>query len=316
MSGPRPPNAPDRTLLLRLLPVLLVAVAGFGCGDDTVSYPDGWDFGADADADADGFHGIGSPYDEPLCSAASLADLEAAYVPAAWRDSVLPALDTRYAIGAYVLRDVPAGLGCDWAMFMPDSSSFAGMLDGFGVLVHELGHCWGFQFFGSGYAYLVTDTLEFHTSFLDTFDRSEISTVHEYLADDFYADTYLTGSSGAQGFSTVLDELNQYTHSLAIAWCYRDYRSPGMRVSARDGLLTFLYYTEKYLQLARTVHPGDYDRILGDEQAMRALDTLWGRANLYLELTAAETSLGINDDRIAGYVFAEANLDELRLVLP
>jgi len=89
-----------------------------------------------------------------------------------------------------------------------------------------------------------------------------------------------------------------------------------MRVSARDGLLTFLYYTEKYLQLARTAHSADYDRILADEDAVHTLDVLWGRANLYLELTSGTPALGINDDSIAGFVFDAANLDELRLVLP
>ena len=50
--------------------------------------------------------------------------------------------------------------------------------------------------------------------------------------------------------------------------------------------------------------------------AAPALDVLWGRANLYLDLTRDMTSLGINDDAIAGFVYADANLEELRLVLP
>jgi hypothetical protein len=199
---------------------------------------------------------------------------------------------------------------------MPDSSTFADMLDGLGTLVHEMGHCWGFQFMSAGYAYLITDTIEIHTTRLDTFDRSEISTVHEFASTDFYYNTYLTGSSGAQGFSTVLDELNQYIHSLAIAYCYNDFRRRGMRTSARDGVLTFMYYVEKYLQVARTAHPTDYDRILADENAVHAMDVLWGRANLYLQQTQGMTALGINDAMIAGHVFAAANLEELRLVLP
>lgn len=161
----------------------------------------------------------------------------------------------------------------------------------------------------------MTEDIEIHTTFLDTFDRSEITTVHEYLADDFYQETYLTGQSGAQGFSTVLDELNQYTHSLAVEHCYRDFHEPMTAITARDGVLTFLYYVEKYLQLARTQHPADYDRIKADEDAVHVLDVLWGRANLYLDATRDDPTLGIADDEIAEFALGEANKDEIRRVI-
>jgi len=306
------------------LAILVAAPAFWGCdadpsitGGDTGgdTHADG---GADADAHADtaADGGIGSPYTEPVCELADLSAVQAAYSPAAWRDSVLPALDARYTVGAFVLRDTTEGAQCTWDSFMPSTSTFADMLDSLGTLVHEMGHCWGFRHATGGYGYLVTDTLEIQTTYLNTFPRSEIATVHEFAGTDFYFDTYLTGMSGSQGFSTVLDELNQYVHSLAVAYCYNDFRTPGYQTSVRDGPLTFLYYVEKYLEVARTVHPTDYDRILNDENAVHALDVLWGRANFYLELTRGMTTLGINDATIAGYVYSDANLDELRLVLP
>jgi len=315
------------------LVVALFALSTAGCGhrrdggdddddDDTVGDGDAdadadadTDGDADSDSDADADSDIGSPYDEDLCADADLSAIEADFSPGSWEDVVLPVLDARYDVGAYVLRESPQDGGCQWANFVGDSSSFSGVLQGLETIVHEMGHCWGFQFLGAEYAYLVTPDRELHVTWLQNFPRSEILGVHEFGDDDFYRDTYLTGQSGNQGFNTVLDELNQYIHSLAVAYCYADYRG-AFSTSARDGVWTFLYYVEKYLQVGRTDHPTDYAAITGDPGTVEVIDTLWGRAQLYLAVTAADDRLGLNDEMIQGYVEDPANLEELRRVLP
>jgi hypothetical protein len=135
--------------------------------------------------------------------------------------------------------------------------------------------------------------------------------IHANPAADFYADTYLTGDSGAQWFNSLLDEYNAYIHSLASKYCTRDALSQGMSTSARDGALTFMYYVELYLKLARTVHPDDYAEILADPNHLSPILTVWDRAEFWLAVTDATPSLGIDDDTISEWAYAPDNVSEI-----
>lgn len=191
------------------------------------------------------------------------------------------------------------------------ADNFDSVLDAYEVAVHEGCHIWGFGSFSfDSYSYrVVDDTLIIETAYLDNFDRSEIMDRHPYPTDDFYSDVYLTGSSGAQGFNTLLDEYNAYTHSLASRYCTRD--TIAGSTSARDGILTMMLYVELYLQIAREDHPDDYDEILADADTVELILTIWDRAEYWLEVTANSPELGIDDDKIEGFVYDPQYLGEI-----
>lgn len=133
-------------------------------------------------------------------------------------------------------------------------------------------------------------------------------------ACDAYADTYLTGDpdddvfdSGDQGLDLVIEELAQYNHSLATALALQDLAPPS---SYRDGVLTFLWYTERLLALWRAEDPEGW-RLAMDEGGNAALIlNLWGQAWLYLDATA-DLPLGVNDDAIEPLVRDPALLAEI-----
>ena len=191
-------------------------------------------------------------------------------------------------------------------------SNFQGVMDRYEVAVHEGSHIWGFESFSfDSYSYRVVDDDHIiDTTRLDNFFRSEILDRHPNPSDDFYADTYLTGSSGAQGFNTLLDEYNAYTHSLASRHCIRD-QFGGGSTSARDGILTFMWYVETYLKIAREDHPDDYDDILADDDTIDVILDVWDRAEHWLAITENDDSLGIDDDRIAELTYDPANVSEI-----
>lgn len=140
-------------------------------------------------------------------------------------------------------------------------------------------------------------------------------------ACDSYADTYLSGDpdddvfdSGDQGLDLVAEELLQYTHSLATALALQDLAP---RSSYRDGVLTFLWYTERLLALWRAEDPDGWRLAMDEGANAELLLTLWGQAWLYLDATAA-LPLGVNDAAIAPLVLDPtllAEIDALRAVV-
>ena len=87
---------------------------------------------------------------------------------------------------------------------------------------------------------------------------------------DSYADVYLDGDpndstfdSGYQGYNSVLEEATQYVNSLASALAFQD-QYANEKVSDRDGILTFLWYIERYLAVARTDYPAAYKLLSED----------------------------------------------------
>lgn len=240
---------------------------------------------------------------------ADLSDLAASHGPARLRETVLELSRLRYppAVG-FVEAQTDAELE-RW--FFAGTGTLDDVLQGYEVAVHEGCHIWGFDSFSfHSYAYrVVDDSLVVETAFLQNFDRSEILSRHPYPNDDFYADTYLTGQSGAQGFNTLLDEFNAYTHSLASRYCTRD--SIQGATSARDGILTFMMYVELYLQIAREEHPGDYDAIVADAPTVEVILSVWDRAEHWLAKSEGSAELGIDDERIETHVREPARLDEI-----
>ena len=250
-------------------------------------------------------------YTEALCNdTASLADLSAAYVdsPAGIRAAAHGIVERRYPMGvAFIEAQSDAQLGT----WFRQHATFAQILGSVDVAVHEGGHIWDLTMISSTWPYRVRDDLVIRPRRLTNFNRSEILTLHVDAATDSYDEVYLTGQSGAQGFNTLLDEYVQYAHSLAVKYCTRDSLGAGTRTSARDGILTMMYYVELYLKKARTDHPTDYAAIIGDPEHVRLIRTVWQRAEFWLNVTASIPSLGLRDTTIRTWTYAPENLMEI-----
>jgi hypothetical protein len=198
------------------------------------------------------------------------------------------------------------------AWFTGTDGSFHGVASRFEVAVHEGAHLWRFKQGSASFPVSPTRTIVARP--IASFPRSEILATHVDAAADSYAKTYLEGASGAQGFDSLLDEYVAYAHSLAARYCTRDLLGPGSRVSARDGILTMMYYVESYLAAARARHPRDYAAIIGDAGHRQVVLAVWDRAELWLRRSAGVGALGSADDRIAGWVYAPERLAEIERV--
>jgi hypothetical protein len=304
---------------------LFAALGLFGCGtggfhgdgDSDIDADSDGDTDSDSDSDSDTgtlpWDLPGTPYAEPECELADLSDLQASYAPATYADTLLEVTRRRYTDGAFVLSE--AYPPCDLDTFV-DQSSWGSLLHpSANVAVHEFGHCWDLAHVGAaGWPYFLHEGDVRTAPDLANFFRSEIVATHEFPAQDSYLDVYLTGTSGDQDFNLVLEEATQYVHSLAVDYCLRDTLSGS--TSARDGILTFFYYIERYLRIAREEHPDDYDEIARDDATIHVIDGIWGRGNFYLMLSETDDRLGINDDLVAGFVYADDHISELEAILP
>jgi hypothetical protein len=201
------------------------------------------------------------------------------------------------------------------AWFTGAGDTFEGTASRFDTAVHEGSHIWGIaRFDPNTQSYPVRAGLTIVTKRLRNFARSEILSAHVDPSADRYAKTYLEGASGAQGFNSVLDEYNAYTHSLASRYCTRDLVPANTTVSARDGILTFMYYVETYLELARTKHPADYTAIAADLGHRTMITAVWDRAELWLRRSARYPRLGIDDARLRSWVYEPSRLAEIARV--
>mgnify|MGYP007063371467 CR=1 FL=1 len=250
------------------------------------------------------------------------------------------ALDKRWDTGRYILQgghesDAFSGTDCI-AAFLSDTSSGESVLRQASTLVHECGH---FFDIGSGgfsdQVYHFTEDLSFtceggrtpENGGGETFARSlitgdEFSVLHPPCASfggsgcDSYGYIYLDGDptdgtfdSGDQGFGTLHEETLQYVHSLATGYAFNDHYSGS--VSERDGILTFLWYTMRYLRMARLEHPDTYTLLSEDTCWRELILTTWGRAWLYLDATADLPQLGLDDEFIETLVREPVLLDEI-----
>ncbi|MFH1533257.1 MAG: hypothetical protein ABIK09_21230 [Pseudomonadota bacterium] len=268
----------------------------------------------------------------------SLAALEGSYSPAAYLAFIDAVLDARYPVGAFIVSQALArsDVGHCVDMFLGDKSSGAAVIGQLSTIVHECGHLLDWAeggFYDS--AYVLTPDLSFTCSdgmsteqYGLTFARSLIKGDQfsqalppceggSYSGCDSYANIYLDGApndgdfqGGDQGFNSVLEETTQYVNSLAVGYAFHDHYT--WNVSERDGILTFLWYLERYLHMARTGYPGAWNLLSGDPCWREAILTVWGRAFLYLELTKDHPKLGINDAVLLDLVMDPLLLDGIQ----
>lgn len=249
------------------------------------------------------------------------------------------ALEARYPTGAFIFAGGLANqdIGDCVQLFTSnrDRSSANGMLDASSTLVHECGHFFDIgegSFRGSTYVFTESFRLTCEGgSYNDTPPRSLLQ-ADAYaplrpacpgrgeFGCDSYANIYLDGDpenrdfeSGDQGLDTVVEEAVQYINSLATDYAFSD-RLGASSVSARDGILTFLWYIERYLRHMRVETPRVYGAILADDCWRDAILTVWGRAWLYLTATKDIRPLGIDDDDLMVLVTDPDLLAEIEAV--
>jgi hypothetical protein len=256
-------------------------------------------------------------------------------------DFLFSILGKRFETGRYILQ---SGFESDGMFsadcietFLWDTSSADAVIRQASTLVHECGH---FYDMNSGTfadpRYNFTEDLYFSCSGGSTpdngggvmFSRSlirndEFSDLHPPCDEttsgdcDFYADIYLDGNpddstfdSGDQGFGMLHEETLQYVHSLATGYTFNDRYSGS--VSERDGILTFLWYTTRYLRMARLEHPSSYAMLSEDDCWREVILSTWGRAWLYLDVTEGMTQLGIDDAFLESLVREPVLLEEIQ----
>jgi hypothetical protein len=264
-----------------------------------------------------------APPADPLCDdgtwdealptdSASLSALIAGYDAAAFRGFIAGVLEARYPLGAHLVAEgvrVGGRLGDCVAFFAGDTSSPSAVMSSISTVVHECGHFLDVALSSSRVShYSILADLSFSCPRIgNDLARSRLNEdpYADLLPTDFYRDIYLNGDpdddqfeSGDQGFDMVLEEAAQYVNSLATDWALRDQMGAGRSISARDGILTLLWYTMRYLRLARLEDPATYQAILGDPCWREATLTVWNRAWFYLDLSEGLDALGIHDARL------------------
>lgn len=284
---------------------------------------------------------IDGMYREPLPNnSASLADLTAGFTSAGTDMFVQDVLNRRYPFGWSLVDEGRGGFINCLMSFVSDRSSASNVIGQLGTAVHECGHVTDLgRSMGSNNTYVIRADLTMMGAQGDTTMRGGRTFARSLIRNDtyqaarpvcpegssgprcdFYATIYLNGDptdgtfeSGDQGFNLLLEEVLQYSNSLAVGYAYADQRRPGSSVSDRDGMLTFLWYVERYLHMARLDYPTAYDHLVnGDGGRWRQLIlTIWGRAWLYLEATASLPGLGIEDDMLMPLVMTPELLDEI-----
>jgi len=249
-------------------------------------------------------------------------------------------LEARYPIGAYILdggltSEGPFSGNCV-DLFLHNKSTPSAVIDSMTTLVHECGHFFDINTGGWGESvYIITDELMFtcqdgsieeyggKTFARSMINNDEFAELHPPCAHftdqgcDSYAAIYLNGDpnnsdfeSGDQGFDSLHEETVQYVNSIATAYALEDQYSYSS--SQRDGILTFLWYTMRYLRMARLEHPQAYSLISENSCWREAILTVWGRAWLYLELSKNSSTLGINDDFLETLVNDPILLEEIQ----
>lgn len=249
---------------------------------------------------------------------ASLDDIVAGFSSAGARSFVDEATRRRYPLGSRFLAEGRFGGSSCVDLFFSDRSSADAAFSQLSTLVHECGHAVDGALSGfSSNTYVVATGLELTCPMGDTTSRGGVTFARSRIRGDayqpsrppcppgsfsgcdFYANTYLDGNpddgtfeGGDQGFNMLFEELVQYVNSLATDYAIGDYLArTGRSVSDRDGLLTFMWYVERYLRMARLDYPSAYAQ-LTSPCWRDAILTVWGRAVLYLEATDGMGEIG------------------------
>ena len=261
--------------------------------------------------------GACAPYTETLPSrSAPLAAYS--YNGQNLREYVLAVLKERYPLGHSLASRAPTSRFNCIELFAQKSSQTA-VLRSLSTVVHECGHVLDLSLSsGRTSAYVIRDDLQLDCRSGDTTTRGgktfarSLITRDAYSARrppcngasragcDSYADIYLDGDpantqfeSGDQGFAMLPEEAVQYVNSLATGYAFVD-QLGSSRISEKDGILTFQWYLERYLRMARIDYPQAYDFLATDSCWREAIATVWNRAEFYLAATKNEARLGID----------------------
>ncbi len=290
-----------------------------------------------------------SPLVDPQCTDGQYAEVladpsvdlsaaRAAFDASAPEDFLIAALDLRYPIGAFLFEGGfgERAMGNCLTLFTSAQQrrSADGMLDAASTLTHECGHFFDLAGAGRGSTYHITDTLTFVAtgggydvlparSLIKGdawYDLRPACPANGRYGCDSYAQIYLNGTpggqfeSGDQGLDMLMEETVQYVNSLATDYAFEDNLGRGVSISARDGILTFLWYTERYLNLLRTTVPNKYNTVLANEDWRDLILTVWGRAWLYLDASEGMSSLGLDDADLMELVTDPELLAEIQAV--
>jgi len=266
----------------------------------------------------------GNAYAETLPTNASLDGLS--FSAASSQQYLLDALDLRFPLGKFIVSEgltspyAPTQKNC-FEQYFTEVSSAPKVLLQASQIVHECGH-----YLDLGKAkdptsvYVIREDLSFSCEQGDTTDRKGMTFARSRIrkdayatkrrtcgADetakgcDFYADIYLNGDpddakfeSGDQGYNLLLEEASQYVNSLATALAFEDAHKRGSRITERDGILTFLWYIERYLKLAKESYPDTYAFIHSNACWRQVTLTIWDRAWFYLNATKTMSELGLD----------------------
>jgi hypothetical protein len=288
-------------------------------------------------------------YTETLASSsASIQSDIAAYTKNDYLQFIYAVLAKRYPLGKVLIEGAIKNASQNCVdLFLPDAfRNSAGQVIGrLEVVVHECGHFYDMypMKFGStkymirqdlvlncnGCGSTSKDTGSFQSN--ASFPRSEI-TKDSFAKKrpscdqgkgshgcDSYAKVYLNGSptngkfeSGDQGFNLLMEEVVQYVNSLAVKRAFVDHVS--FKTSARDGILTLLWYMQRYLHMARTQHPKVYAYITSQSCWRELILSVWGRAFRYLEATKNEFKLTIDGAKIEPLVLDPVLMNEIQLI--
>jgi hypothetical protein len=267
------------------------------------------------------------------------ADLTS-YSPSNFKTFLHDVLGKRFPTGQYLLSGgyESDGVFSDNCIdfFIDDTSSGEAVIRQASTLVHECGHYFDIATGGwsdSGY-HFTEDLLfvcsdgstpdngggkTFSRSLINTDEFSELHPPCRSFSEnncDSYALIYLNGNptdskfdSGDQGYNMLHEETLQYIHSLASGYTFNDFYMGA--TSERDGILTFLWYTTRYLRMARLDYPQTYALLSEDSCWRELILSTWGRAWLYLDTTEDYSQLGIDDVFLEELVREPVLLEEI-----
>lgn len=283
---------------------------------------------------------VDGKYSEPLPTpGADISAEKASYRSGEVKSFIDAVLDKRYPVGRWLVSKAlqkSDRIDCV-ERFLRDKSSAGAVLTSLSTVVHECGHVFdqAASDYGSS-SYKVTRDLTLSCSGGDTKSRNGNTFARSRIRDDqyqseepscggsgggiCYADIYLDGNpddnmfdGGDQGFNSLLEETLQYVNSLATAYAVKD--QYGRRsTSAMDGILTFLWYTERYLRMARKKYPDAYQHLTETACWRKAILTVWGRAWLMLDAAEQHDQLGISEQKLFKLVRTPELLQEIERV--
>ena len=233
----------------------------------------------------------------------SVADLKGSYSSGNWKNTLLTLLDRRYDPGYYILTHVQDQ---SQLPYFVQTGNWENFVLSASTAVHEMNHLYGWELGAwSQYGYFLCEKKTIKVPPVQTPPRSVVyalipASVMPWVKQ--YADIYLTGDMGQQDLLTLLDELNAYTHSLYCDYQLTDQFPWGIAISSRDGLATFMLFSELYLKYVRANNAGAYGTIKNNFASL-ILD-LFDRANAGIDQSEVKKNqLSLHAEAILDQVY-------------